>query len=736
MPDDFDYSVFINQFVDESRDHLKRLNNGLLELEEDPGKEEVLADIVREAHTLKGAARMMGAEEIATVSHKLEDLLSVLKEKRLKLNTQVADVLFESFDSVDSLLKDFAGQNEPSVDISGLVKKLEDLANGGSGKAPQPEKKKPQKPAPKKEQPKATVSGEGPEDTIRVSSVKLDKLANLVSEMVVNRIKMSDREKEIKELIELSKQRAKFWRKFKDDMQKQGLAPDIESGLAMIESSRADLDKQLYMLFRRWREDVSSMEFTVSQLKQEVLEARMLPVSTLFATYHRPVRDLAKQFGKEVDLVIEGGDTELDKMVIEGIHDPLIHIIRNAVDHGIEMPGERKRLDKPHLAKLTLKAYQEGEHVIIEVSDDGAGIDIEKVRQKAVSSGLITKKEIEQMNDINILQLVFKPGFSTSEKLTEISGRGVGMDVVKDKVEELKGIVYLRTEKGKGTAVIMQVPLTMALSRVLFVKAAGQMFGVPTTSVEQILRIKAHDITTIEGKEAFILRGHGVPLIRLGGILGLKDTLLNFEDPTLSVVVINLAENRIGFVVDEVAGEHEVVIKTLGNYLKKVEKISGASILSSGDIVLILNVTDLVASIRGMKSPPVAETGPVQEEISLPILVVDDSLTAREVEKNILSSAGYKVDEAIDGVDALEKMGKKQYSLVVADIQMPRMDGFDLTRRIKKSEKYKDTPVVIVTTLEKEEDKKHGYEVGADAYIVKKAFDQAYLLKVIDQLIG
>ncbi len=717
MPDDFDYSVFINQFVDESRDHLKRLNSGLLELEEDPGKAEVLAEIVREAHTLKGAARMMGAEEIATVSHKLEDLLSAIKDKKVKLDTKVADTLFGSFDSLEKLLKDFAGAGAKK-DVA-----AEPLPAGRQVQVGEEKVKKEEK-------------EQTPDETIRVSSAKLDRLANLVSEMVIGRIKMSDREKDIKGLIDSSKQRAKLWRRLKDDMNAGKIDPAVETDLALVDNSRIELERQLYMLFRRCREDVGTMEFTVTQLKQEVLEARMLPVSTLFTTYHRPVRDLAKQFGKEVELVIEGGDTELDKMVIEGINDPLIHIIRNAVDHGIEMPQERKRLGKHKTGKLTLKAYQEGEHVIIEVTDDGAGIDTEKVRQKAMSSGLISQKEAEQLNDINILQLVFKPGFSTSQKLTEISGRGVGMDVVKDKVEELKGIVYVKTEKNKGTAVIMQVPLTMAISRVLFVKAHGQMFGIPTTSVEQILRIKAHDITTIEGKEAFLLREHGIPLVRLSNVLGLKDELLNFEDPSLSVVVVNLAENRVGFVVDELAGEHEVVIKTLGNYLKKVENISGASILSSGDIVLILNVTDLISSIRGMKASPVAEVAPEQEDTSMPILVVDDSMTAREVEKNILTSAGYKVDEAVDGVDALEKMGKRQYSLVVADVQMPRMDGFDLTRRIKASDQFKDIPVVIVTTLEKEEDKREGIEAGADAYIIKKAFDQAYLLKVIDQLIG
>lgn len=715
MPDDFDYSVFTNQFVEESRDHLQRLNKGLLELEEDPGKEEVLAEIVREAHTLKGAARMMGAEEIATISHKLEDLLNAIKDKRIKLDTKVADNMFGSFDSLEKLLNDFAGgkEKEASKDVAA------DLQVGK-----EKEKAKP-------------VAPESQDETIRVSSAKLDRLANLVSEMVISRIKMSDREKDIKGLIDSSKQRTKLWRRLKDDMQARGIDPTVETDLALIDTNRTELERELYMLFRRCREDVGSMEFTVAQLKQEVLEARMLPVSTLFTTYHRPVRDLAKQFGKEVELVIEGGDTELDKMVIEGINDPLIHIIRNAVDHGIEMPQERKKLGKPQTGTLMLKAYQEGEHVIIEVSDDGAGIDTERVREKAVSSGLLSQKEAEQLNDVNVLQLVFKPGFSTSKKLTEISGRGVGMDVVKDKVEELKGIVYVKTEKDKGTAVIMQVPLTMAISRVLFVKAAGQLFGFPTTSVEQILRIKAHDITTIEGKEAFILREHGIPLVRLSSVLELKDELLNFEDPSLSVVVVNLAENRVGFVVDELAGEHEVVIKTLGSYLKKVENISGASILSSGDIVLILNVTDLITSIRGMKASSVAEVATTEkEDTALLILVVDDSLTAREVEKNILTSAGYKVDEAVDGIDAMEKMGKRRYGLVVADIQMPRMDGFDLTRWIKASDQYKDIPVVIVTTLEKEEDKREGIEAGADAYIVKKAFDQAYLLKVIDQLVG
>lgn len=744
MSDDFDYSAFIGQFVEESQDHLKKLNSDLLALEEDPEKDEVMAEIVREAHTLKGAARMMGAEEIATVSHKLEDLLGEVKAGRLSLDTPVCDLLFESFDALDALLRRFAGKEGAEVDVDSLLERLQGWESAKERKRESAKERESgsaevQKKGTKAVTPQSEIrdpQSKHLDETIRVSSSKLDSLANLAGEMVINRIRMTDRERDLKGLIDLIKSQDRSWKRLKDLAERLGVAQELAGDISLITNNGIEIDKEIYTLFRRWREDRTALEMTVSLLQQEVLEARMMPVSTLFETYHRPVRDLAKQFGKDVELKVRSGDTELDKMVIEGIKDPLIHIIRNAVDHGIELPDEREAQGKPRGGTITLHAKQEGEYVVIEVSDDGAGVDTGKVKEKAVKAGIVTEDEVARMSDVNLLQLVFRPGFSTSDILTEISGRGVGMDVVKEKAEELKGIAYLQTQAGQGTTVSIKVPLTLALSRVLFARVAGGVVGIPTTSVEETLRVKAEDIKTIEKKEAIVIRGHAVPLVRLARVLGIPEPPTAGRSPVLPAIVVDLAGNKVGFVVDDLIDEHEVVIKALGTYLKKVENIGGATILSSGDVVLILNVADLVSSVRG--NGETAEVGVEEPHTveTLRILVVDDSMTAREVEKNVLSSAGYAVDEAVDGLEAWNRLKKTTYDLLVVDVQMPRLNGFDLTKRIKSDDRYKEIPVVIVTTLESEEDKRKGIDAGADAYIVKRSFDQANLLSEIERLIG
>ncbi len=734
MSDDFDYSEFIGQFVEEAREHLQNLNTCLLALENFPEKTDVLDEIAREAHTLKGTARMLDATEIATVSHKLEDLFEEVKDGKLKLDITLCDLLFESLDSLGSLLESFAAQEKPNLDVEDLVNRIEEARTSKIRGARQSKKGRPKKK--KKETDKEASLATISDETIRVSSTKLDSLVNLTGEMVVNKIRMSDREKNIKLLIELLRDQSRHWKRLKDEIGRLEVNGPLQSDVDLMESERLNIETELYTLARQWREDVSSTDLLVSQLQQEVLDVRMRPISTVFDTFRRPVRDLANQFGKEVDLIISGEATEIDKKVIEGINDPLVHVLRNAIDHGIETPDNRQKKGKDRRAKLTVGAHQEGEYVVIEISDDGAGVDIEKVRKKATANKLITEEEASKLNESSLLQLLFRPGFSTKDKVSQISGRGVGMDVVKKKVEELKGMTYIKTGKDVGTTVVIKVPLTMALTRILFIVLSGYVFGVQTANIEEIIRIKSSDIKTIENRQVVIIRDHAVPLIKLNRILRITDERNRGSEMVIPVLIANIADNRIGFVVDNVVNEQEVLIKPLGEGLKEVEYINGATILSSGEIVLILNTVDLMTSAKGMGDKPDASKKDADKKLSKRILVVDDSLSAREVEKNILTSAGYDVDVALDGQDALDKVHDNAYNLLVVDVQMPRLDGFSLTRRLKSDDRYKDIPIVIVTTQGSKEDRDKGIKAGADAYIVKKAFDQAHLLKTIDGLIG
>ncbi len=461
---------------------------------------------------------------------------------------------------------------------------------------------------------------------------------------------------------------------------------------------------------------------------------RMLPISTIFNKYPRAVRDLAKEFEKKVNLVIKGETTELDKKVLEEINDPLIHLVRNSVDHGIEKPEERKRVGKKEVGQLILSASHEGDHILIEISDDGRGIDPEKIKQTAIKKGYINEDEASGLDEQDILYLIFESGFSTSTIITDVSGRGVGMDIVKRKIEEeLKGSVKIESNLGKGVKYTLMLPLTLAIIRALLIKTGDRVFAIPTTALEETIKINQRKIQKIKGKEAFQLRGNFIPLVSLSNILGLEER--GSVDGDISIVIINSGGRRIGFKVQDLIFEQQIVIKTLGNHLKKVTNIAGTTILGEGEIVLILHIPDLIKSAReieGLKTWYKKKKESKQSEVK--ILVVEDSLTTRELEKSIFEAAGYQVDLAINGQEALSLLDQKNYDLVVTDIQMPLMDGFELTKTIKENDELKQIPVVILTSLENDTEKQKGIEVGADAYIVKSTFDQASLLNTINRL--
>ena len=736
MIDEFDYSAFTGKFVEEARDHLKELNDYLLTLEANPNDEETMNSILREVHTLKGSAKMVRAEDIAEIAHKIEDVLIGVRDKKLKLDKNLADLIFTSFDSIELLLHILTGEQEKAIDVEALCEKL---ATARGKRKTKPKAKLEEQPKVTDEIPKETKlpSKETKalkEETLRVSAHKLDQLVNLAGEMIISQTRLKEREKELKDLLANLKEQSRHWKILQAKLDQFKTSNVLPSDIDFVDSERAQVEEATRKLTREWREDITQMGTIITNAQEEILKARMLPISTLFDSFHRTVRDLSAKLGKEIDFIVEGGQTELDKKMIEIINDPLVHLVRNAVDHGIEKPEEREELGKNRRGTVRLSAHQEGDNVIVEISDDGAGIDPEEVKRVAIERKLIDEEEARKMEDRQATELLFRSGFSTRLQATDISGRGIGMDVVKRNIEELKGMIDFKSEKGKGTTVILEVPLTIALIRVLLVKLGEHCLAIPTTTVEETLRIDPERIKTVEKKETIILREHPLPLVRLGQILGLEKKPQGEKKKNIQVVVINFAGMRIGFIVDDLVGEQQAVIKTLGSYLKKVENVAGATLTGSGDVVIILNVPDLINTARGISNEP-PELAEEVETKPPRVLVVEDALTTRELEKHILEVAGYEVNVAIDGLDALEKVRQKSYDLLVVDVQMPRLDGFELTKRLKKDEKSRDIPIVIVTTREREEDKNRGIEVGADAYIVKSAFSQESFLDTVERLI-
>jgi two-component system, chemotaxis family, sensor kinase CheA len=518
-----------------------------------------------------------------------------------------------------------------------------------------------------------------------------------------------------------------------------------------------ELHAQVSDLSRLYTADTMHLSLVIDELENEIKRLRMLPFSTITTTFARMVRDLARQSGKEAVLTILGGETEVDKRILEGIKDPLTHILRNAVDHGIEKPDKRLAAGKNRAGSITLSAEQNGNEILIRLADDGAGIDMEAVRQSVARTPATQRsgRDPNSMGEADLIDAIFSLGISTSRIITDVSGRGVGLNVVRNNIEALHGRIGVESHLGQGTVFSLILPLALTGTRGLLIRAAGQMFAIPISNVERTLSLQPSSIFTVEGHDAIQYENHPVTLVRLSEVLGLPDAgHINLSSlKEFSAVILSITDRvgsqqlggrqarQVAFIIDELSGEQEIVIKDLGRQLTRVGGIAGATVMGSGEVVLVLNAADLMRLTlrRGGRSLVESFTTQTEEETGgarKTILVVDDSITTRTLEKNILEAAGYNVLIATDGYEALGMIRSTgRPDLVVTDIVMPRMDGFELTSQIKNDPQLSDLPVILVTSLDSAEDKERGIEVQADAYIVKSSFDQVNLLDTIQQLI-
>ncbi|MEW6735303.1 MAG: response regulator, partial [Acidobacteriota bacterium] len=476
----------------------------------------------------------------------------------------------------------------------------------------------------------------------------------------------------------------------------------------------------------------------VDDLLHDMKKAVMLPVSTLLEVFPKLVRELSRDHGKDVKLIIEGGDIEIDKRILEEMKDPLTHLLRNCIDHGIETVQERERKQKPPQGTITITVAQKNGRVEILVADDGIGIDITKVAAAALKLGLLSQASTPAPQGEELLPLIFHSGLSTSPIVTDISGRGLGLAIVRERVENLGGAISVETVPDRGSSFRILLPLTLATFRGTLVKVGEAIFVVPSVNVERVARIEKTDIKTVENRETIRLNGRAISLVRLGDALELphKDKQ-RADSKFIFVLILGSADRRIAFSVDEILNEQEVMVKSLGKQLSRVRNIAGATILGTGKVVPVLNVADLMKSAVKVVSAPASSYATWQETGSKrkAILVAEDSITARALLKNILESAGYYVKTAVDGIDALTTLKTEVFDLVISDVDMPRMSGFDLTAKIRADQKLSHLPVILVTALERREDRERGIDVGANAYIIKSSFDQSNLLEVARRLI-
>jgi chemotaxis protein histidine kinase CheA/CheY-like chemotaxis protein len=745
---------FLFKFKEEAEEHLQGLNCGLLELEGNPRNKDTVNELLRLAHTLKGAARMVGLTEIGELAHRIETTFQKVRDEGITLSSSEISDLFHSFDEIKELMERELGEEkraEPS-DVHSLPEGERQSEDAGPVKLKDPKEIR-IAPNPsvcslgvgdtgsKKENERLFGRRlEDRQETIRVKTQRLDRLGSLTSEMIIHHSQIQQDQRKLEEAYRKSKEGLKLLGFLGDRLQDSSIPllhrDALLEELKQTQNCYVDFGNSLHRLCKSLAEKFARVNAATQDLQQEVLDVRMLPISIVFDDLPRAVRDMSYLCGKLVTLRITGRDTELDKRMLEGLRDPIIHLVRNAVDHGMETVEERVKMGKPREGLIQISAWHQGDKVVVEVRDDGPGIDWEEVRQTAARKGLVAPENMDALKDHELTSFLFMPGFSTSELVTELSGRGVGLDVVRQKVEELKGMMSVSSETGKGSAVKLELPLTLAVQRVLLVEVGTQVLALPTASVEETLTLRLEQIRSVEGRQAVTIREKIVPLVSLAKVLGLNG-FSDWEEKRLFIVVVSWGNQQIAFVTDKLLGEQEVVVKSLGNHLRRVKNVAGATILGNGRVTVILSVPDLLESARSSPgfSPP--ELRPVPQRADRrSILVVEDSLTAREMERSILEASGYRVDVASDGVEALEKATGKTYDLFVVDIQMPRMDGFQLTERLRQNGTYKEVPIVMVTSRDKEEDKKRGKDLGANAYITKRQFDQSILVDTVGRLIG
>ena len=745
----FDMAKFLARFVEEAREHVEKLNEGLVRLEKDPDDAETTNAIFRSAHTIKGSARMMKLAPISEVAHKLEDCLGAIREKKIRYTREVADLLFKSIDAISEMIEKTAAGQELAMDNAALCEELMKAAEGQpvasdagtrtAEKTAEPAPPVPETPplvasatsapggAPDSAPPQKTKAITG--ETVRINAEKLDDLIKLMGEIVSNQNRLKQRLRDVKELEAVAQRHAKFLTRLESD--------DISAFREEIVSTAGSLFNKIKQLVSNVKNDTVIQELLTEELQEKALMLRMVPLSTVFDSLGRMMRDISRSLEKEIDFLVEGGEIELDKKILEKLGDPLLHMLRNSVDHGVETREERVRAGKPGKGKVSLSASYDAGSVLIELTDDGRGISLEKIREKALKRNMFTREEIDVMPEADLIDLIFHPGFSTSPIITDVSGRGVGMDVVKRNiVEELRGTVSIETRDGFGTAFFIRLPLTLAVMRILMVNASGMPFAITSHYVSEIIRAPLEDLITVVDKKAVRLREELIPVAGLEALLKLpsRDKKAERDKEDALIIIVRVGNEKVGLIVDTIVDEENMVIKSLPSHMRNIPLISGLTLSGKNEIINVLNIPAVIDAAR-----EVGETKASQEATGkdgIHILVVDDSINTRDIERNILEAYGYKVTLAGDGMEALEKTKEFTYDLIITDVEMPRLDGFSLTERLRASEAYKGTPIIIVTSREKEEDKRRGIMVGADAYIVKGAFDQSNLLETVQNLVG
>ena len=749
--DDTDYSM-VTLFKIELENQSGILNKGLLTLENDPGSLDEVEQLMRASHSIKGAARILGFNPVVNIAHLMEDYFVGLQEEKVQIHSSHIDTLLSAVDiftslaekderEIDSWLKENNDEiARMTLSLSGLFEETPSDEAENKVEDKQPAHKEVSAPGKHSTGKLKKDSEEIESDRIlRVSSESLNKLVGLAGESLVESRRLQNYVNELSRIKNSQSELSKLIEKIYDVVTTEKAGSRIEEYLIDAQNKVLEL-KNINSSFITDFEIFTGKSSSLSnRLYREVLLSRMRPFEEGVNDFPRMVRDLGRQLNKRVQLLIEGASTKVDRDILEKLKAPLTHLVRNAVDHGVESGEERIKAGKPEEGTLKLSASHRAGMLYITLKDDGGGIDIEKIKKKIIEKNYVTEDMAAELTDSETTDFLFLPGFSTSQKVTEISGRGVGLDVVQNMIQEVGGIVRVDSKFGEGTTFTLQLPITLSVVRTLIMEVAGEPYAIPLTRIDYAIKIRIDKVNSVEGKQFFEYNKEKIGIIKASQILGKNEAKngLNY----LNIVVISDRVNKFGLIVDKLLGERDLVVHRLDSRLGKIKDISAASVLEDGEPVLIFDVEDLVKSIEdlleGKELSKVSGISKAKEQSNKKrILVVDDSITVREVEKKLLESYGYEVNTAVNGMDGWNSVRGTHYDLIISDIDMPRMNGFEFVTLVRKNEKTHDVPVIIVSYKDREEDKLKGMEAGANYYLTKSSFHDDTFIEAVKDLIG
>lgn len=760
-------------FRDEAKDHLEVIISGIIALEKIPIETQPagIEPVFRATHSLKGAARAVGLKEIETLCQHLESVFSKVRKEELLLGPSEFDLAHQVIAALEGMLS-----GDTTIRTSTLIKDLKRAASSDqviktdTGKkgptvadkpiestspVKRPEEISEERESPHSDEQKAPPTGQdepelqqpvkkpGPA-TVRISEERITSLYASADELLTLRFSAISRLSEISAVAS----RLQSWRwnlmRVEGDIAKLGRMSVQEQAaldrvLSFIDSTRETIgacETDLSQYIRSLTQDQHDMNSVITGLIDSIREIVLVPVSSLTDTVPRIVRDIAREEQKDVDIRITGSDIEIDRRILEAMRDPFVHILRNAIDHGIEPPDIRAGRGKPAKGLLTIDiSHSRAHHIIIRIADDGNGISPETIKHYAISKGVATKEELDAYTPDEIIRVIFRSGLSTSESVSTVSGRGLGLAIVQEKLTQVGGTIQMESVPEKGTTFILTLPVSLATFWGILVYAENRPFFLPQQQVERVLSAVPEKSSTVEGRTVYTIDDQVIPISHLSSVLGIGSSGSE-GDTTRLLVIVSHYGRRTGFFVDRIAGAQEIVVRNLGPQLRRIRFVSGVAVLNNNLVIPVLSTEELVEALHGQSYETAGSDGRMQSlKKRYSILVAEDSITSRMLLKNILEGAGYDVETAVDGLDALTKLKTRQTDLVVSDVDMPRMNGFALTEKIRSEKKLTDIPVILVTSLDSREDKEHGISVGANAYIIKSSFDQTNLLEVIERLI-